>query len=295
MRCLAPAQSGIVIDLLDNFSVEELTQIEKDVRSVYTDSEHIVYSNVAGKQTTEHLPVNNHDVKRAMNTINSLPNGSHYDPFKLNLHNEIALMRKLYISTMPFENATIMRGSLQPLRVLYRHTTGVLLLWHKRDNTKLQVILYPEVDVSNLIESHYSAVFYWNSDNTAPRRLNPEPQQPIQHPPGLDPPNAPMQQPPDDPPDHPDQHMPQQPDPLDPDYGTSGHPPFDDPPHTPSHHPTFDTPLSPEFHSPPPGPDPPDDDMPFHSHSQNHNLKFLQYLFFLALDLAQDHHLPVVL
>ena len=83
VRCLAPAQSGIVIDLLDNFSVEELTSIEKDVRSVYTDSEHIVYSNVAGKQTTEHLPVNNHDVKRAMNTINSLPNGSHYDPFNL--------------------------------------------------------------------------------------------------------------------------------------------------------------------------------------------------------------------
>ena len=47
VRCLAPAQSGIVIDLLDNFSVEELTSIEKDVRSVYTDSEHIVYSNVA--------------------------------------------------------------------------------------------------------------------------------------------------------------------------------------------------------------------------------------------------------
>ena len=265
VRCLAPAQSGIVIDLLDNFSVEELTSIEKDVRSVYTDSEHVVYSNVAGKQTNEHLPVNNHDVKRAMNTINSLPNGSHYDPFKLNLHNEIALMRKLYISTMPFENAAIMLGSLQPLRVLYRHTTGVLLLWHKRDNTKLHLVLYPEVDVTNLIESHYSAVFYWNSDNTAPRRLNPEPQQQIQHPPGLDPPDAPMQQPPDDPTDHPDQHMPQQPDPLDPDYGTNGHPPFDDPPQTPPHHPTFDTPLSPEFHSPPPGPDPPDDEMPFHS------------------------------
>ena len=128
VRCLAPAQSGIVIDLLDSFSVEELVSIEKDVRSVSADSEHIVYSNTAGKQTKEHLPVNNHDVKRAMNTINSPPNGSHYDPFKLQLHNEIALMRKLYISTMPFENAAIMRGSLQPLRVLYRHTAGVLLL-----------------------------------------------------------------------------------------------------------------------------------------------------------------------
>ena len=54
---------------------------------------------------------------------------------------------------MPFENATIMRGSLQPLRVQYRHTTGVLLLWHKRDNTKTHLILYPEVDVTNLIEN----------------------------------------------------------------------------------------------------------------------------------------------
>ena len=63
--CLAPAQSGIVVDLLDNVSVEELTSIEKDARSVYTDTEHVVYSNTAGKQTNEHLPVNNHDVKRA--------------------------------------------------------------------------------------------------------------------------------------------------------------------------------------------------------------------------------------
>ena len=264
VRCLAPAQSGIVIDFLDNFCVEELISIEKDARSVYTDSEHVVYSNTAGKQKNEHLPVKNHDVKRAMNTINSLPNGSRYDPFMLNLHNEIALMRKLYISTMPFENATIMRGSLQPLRVQYRHTTGVLLLWHKRDNTRIHLISYPEVDITTLIEQHYSAVVYWNSDNTAPRYVHPDPTQQIQHPPGLDPPDAPMHQPPDEPTDAPDQHMPQPPDPLDPDYGTSGHPPFDDPPHTP-HHPTFDTPTPPEFYSPPPGPDPPDDDMPFHS------------------------------
>ena len=197
-----------------------------------------------------------------MNAISSPPIGSHYGPFKLHLHNEISLMRKLYISTMPFENATIMRGSLQPLRVQYRHTKGVLLLWRKRDNSKIHLILYPEVDAIYLIEQHYSAVFYWNSDNTAPRYVHPDPPQPTQHPPGLDPPDAPMQQPPDDAPDTPDQHMPQQPDP---DYGTSGHPPFDDPPQTPPHHPTFDTPMSPEFHSPPPGPDPPDDDMPFHS------------------------------
>ena len=196
-----------------------------------------------------------------MNIINSLPNGSQYDPFKLNLQNEVTLVRQLYISTTPFENATIMRGSLQPMRVQFRHTTGVLLLWRKRDNTKIHLILFPEVDITNNIQQHYSATFFWNSDNSAPRYTHPDPTQQIQHPPGLDPPDEAM---PHDNADTPDVNMPNQPDPHDPDYGTPGHPPFDDPPQSPPHHPTFDTPLSPEFHSPHP-PDPPDEDMRFHS------------------------------
>ena len=167
-----------------------MTSLEKDLRSVYTDSEHIVYSNTAGKQTTNQLPVKNHDVKRVLNIINSIPNGSHYDPFKLNLRNEIALVRKVYVSILPFENATIMRGSLQPLRVQCRHTAGVLLLWRKRDNTKIHLILYPEIDISNLIQQHYRAVIFWNNDNSAPRYVHSDPIEQIPHPPGLDPPDV---------------------------------------------------------------------------------------------------------
>ena len=265
VRNLMPAQSGLAIDLLNCFSADELISIEKDARSVYTDNEHIVRSNIAGKHAASQLPVNNRDVKRAMNITNSFPNGSYYDPLKLSLHYEIALMRKLYISTMRFENATITRGSLQPLRVQNRHTAGVLLLWHKRENTKIHLILYPEVDISNLIQQHDKLKCYafWDNDNSAPRYVHPDPIQHTTSTRGLDPPDVPMIPPPDEQP--PDERTPQQPDPLDPDYGTPGHPPLDDPPQSPPRHPTFDTPLSPECHSPPHSPDPPDEDMPFRS------------------------------
>ena len=61
---------------------------------------------------------------------------------------------------MAFENATILRGTFEQLKVRYRHTAGVLFLWRKKDTTKLYIQSHPFDDLSKLVESNWSCVFF---------------------------------------------------------------------------------------------------------------------------------------
>ena len=72
--------------------------------------------------------------------------------------------------TMAFENATILRGTFEQLKVRYRHTAGVLFLWRKKDTTKLYIQSHPFDDLSKLVESNWSCVFFWNSDGRVPSK-----------------------------------------------------------------------------------------------------------------------------
>ena len=73
----------------------------------------------------------------------------------------------MYLSTSMFDNAAIFRGSFPSLRVDYRHTNGVLLLWKKKDTSHVSLRLHPK-DMSQLIASHWSAILFWNNDGKIP-------------------------------------------------------------------------------------------------------------------------------
>ena len=87
-----------------------------------------------------------------------------------------------------FDNAVIFRGSFQPLRVEYRHTNGVLLLWKKKDTSHVFLRLHPR-DLSQMIASQ-SAILFWNNDGSIPSDNidnTPEQNTNVDPPPGLPP------------------------------------------------------------------------------------------------------------
>ena len=51
----------------------------------------------------------------------------------------------MYLSASMFDTAVIFRGSFQSLRVEYRHTHGVLLLWKKKDTSHVFLRVHPEI------------------------------------------------------------------------------------------------------------------------------------------------------
>ena len=88
-----------------------------------------------------------------------------------------------------FDNAVIFRGSFQSLRVEYRHTHGVLLLWKKKDTPHVFLRVHPR-DSSQLIASHWSAILFWNNDGSIPTDNTdntPEQNTNVDPPPGLPP------------------------------------------------------------------------------------------------------------
>ena len=254
-RALYPSQLSLTVDLLDCLDIDELRGVQKQLAD-FTAVEHPVFaSDVLHDQG---LPVRDYYTRRLLNRINALPNGNVYHPVQIEAHQEVSHVRQMYLSTMPFDNAVILRGSFQSLRVNYRHTNGVLLLWKKKDASKLFLRHHPK-DLLNLIASQWSAIFFYNNDGSVPSSqddnvtinndTNEDP------PPGL-PPQPDNDQ---DMNDNPEQHQfppsspqsPDQPMPDDPHTPTNGMPPDpddDDPFHTP-------------FQSPPRPNDDPDDDM----------------------------------
>ena len=55
----------------------------------------------------------------------------------------------MYLSTSLFDNAVLVRGSFQALRVTYRHTHGVRLLWKKKDTSFLR--LHPAINCKSMV------------------------------------------------------------------------------------------------------------------------------------------------
>ena len=197
-------------------------------------------------------------MRRLLNLINALATGNVYHPVQIDAQEKVSHARQMYLSTSPFDHAVILRGSFQALRVNYRHTNGVLLLWKKKDTPQLFLRHHPK-DLSNLIASQWSAIFFCNTVGSVPS--NPDDNTTIDNstnndpPPGL-PPQPDNDQdmndnpeqyntPPSSPPQPPDQPMPD-----DPHTPTNNRPPDNDgdPFHTP-------------FQSPPRPNDDPDEDM----------------------------------
>ena len=111
-------------------------------------------------------------VRRLMNRVNSLPKGHEYTPWSESLHiaHDVSHMRQIFAPTMAFEHATVLPGTSEPLKVRYRQTAGVLFLWRKKDTTKLYIQSHPFDDLSKLVESNCSCVFFWNSDGRVPSK-----------------------------------------------------------------------------------------------------------------------------
>lgn len=139
LKSLLSAQSNVVIDLLEQFSIEHLQDIEKEVYSTQADSEHVLLSASDAVKQSHTWPVRDYYTKRALNMINALPVGYEYNPFAVELHHDIAHLRQQYLSTMPFDKATIFRGTFQPLRV-HRQTNDMLILWNKKITNGIQMV-----------------------------------------------------------------------------------------------------------------------------------------------------------
>ena len=135
--------------------------------------------------------------------LNALPAGNVYHPVQIEAQQDVSHVRQMYLSTSMFDNSVIFRGSFQSLRVEYRHTHGVLLLWKKKDASHVFLRVHPR-DMSQLIASHWSAILFWNNDGSIPTDNTddiPEQNTNIDPPPGL-PPQQNNNQDDDHPPEH---------------------------------------------------------------------------------------------
>ena len=249
------AQTTLLVDLLDDLTFEETKSLSAHV-NFELPQEFVHYSSLASKSA---VPVKDHFVKRLMNQINALAAGYEYNPCHLGLGHEVVSLRDHFSPYMSFDNATILHGTFEPLRVRYRQTSGLLFLWRKKDVRQLHVLSHPNVDLSNLMPSQWSCILLWNSDGRIPVEHRTDEDvimlpadQPPDYPPGLPPDSGitssdfPMI--PDDQPDPPT-YFPHDP----PDNPMSGpHYPSDGPPQPPhvpmpgpSHHPPSDPPAPP--------------------------------------------------
>ena len=104
------------------------------------------------------LPVRDYYTRCLLNRINALPSGNVYHPVQIEAQQDVSHVRQMYLSTSLFDNAVIVRGSFQALRVTYRHTHGVRLLWKKKDTSHVFLRLHSR-DMSQLIASQWSRRF----------------------------------------------------------------------------------------------------------------------------------------
>ena len=253
-RALYPSQLSLAVDLLEDLNLDELRGVQNQLAAL-TASEHPVLATDLYEQG---LPVRDYYTKRLLNRINALPAGNVYHPVQIEAQQDVSHVRQMYLSTSMFDNAVIFRGSFQSLRVEYRHTHGVLLLWKKKDASHVFLRVHPR-DLSQLIASHWSAILFWNNDGSIPTDNTddiPEQNTNIDPPPGL-PPQQNNNQDDDHPPEHlntppSSPHLPDVPMPDEPHTPHPGFPPDDDQFHTPFHspsRPSDDVPDD-EMHSP---------------------------------------------
>ena len=154
-RALYPSQLSLAVDLLEDLNLDELRGVQNQLAAL-TASEHPVLATDLYEQG---LPVRDYYTKRLLNRINALPAGNVYHPVQIEAQQDVSHVRQMYLSTSMFDNAIIFRGSFQSLRVEYRHTHGVLLLWKKKDASHVFLRVHPR-DMSQLIASHWSAILF---------------------------------------------------------------------------------------------------------------------------------------
>ena len=184
-RALYPSQLSLAVDLLEDLNLDELQGVQNQLAAL-TASEHPVLATDLYEQS---LPVRDYYTKRLLNRINALPAGNVFHPVQIEAQQDVSHVRQMYLGTSMFDNAVIFRGSFQPLRVEYRHTHGVLLLWKKKDTSYVFLRLHPR-DLSQLIASHWSAILFWNNDGSIPSDNSdntPEQNTNVDPPPGLPP------------------------------------------------------------------------------------------------------------
>ena len=188
LSALHSFQTTLLSDLLEDCSTQELQDLAQETTALAA-REFVHFGSFAATTT---IPVKNFSLRRTMNVINSMAGSSEYHPFAVEMQSEIAQLREYFIPTLGFENAMIMRGTLKSLCVRFRQTSGVVLLWRKKDVSKMYILRNPSVDFSTLIPSQWSCVFYWNTDGSGPAAgphedMIHENSAPPIHPPGLDP------------------------------------------------------------------------------------------------------------
>ena len=121
-RALYPTQLSLAVDLLDNLDIDELRGVQKQLADL-TAVEHPVLTADLYEQG---LPVHDYYTRRLLNRINALPSGNVDHTFQIEAQQEVSHVKQMYLSTSLFDNAVILRGSFQALRVNYRNTNGVL-------------------------------------------------------------------------------------------------------------------------------------------------------------------------
>ena len=109
------AQTALLVDLLDDHSIDGLKKLSLQV-SAEVPQEFVHFSSLAAKSA---VPVKNFFVKRLMTKINALAAGYGYNPCHLGLGHEVVATRNHFSPYMSFDNATVLRGIFEPLRVRY--------------------------------------------------------------------------------------------------------------------------------------------------------------------------------
>ena len=266
-RVLCTSSSLLCADLFIDLSVQELKELSFTLSEsesfefpCFLETETFQIQSVRQTKaayTLDALPVQDYHTRRAINKINSLPHASELDPSSLPLATDLYYLRRKYVPTMTFQFAHISRGTFTWLREKIRTAIGVVILWKKRDPSRLWISESRTLNLDPLIASHWSAVFFWNTDGTSPpaqplRSLEESPSNPDapRPPDGPEPSSVPV--PDEDMPDD-DAVMPDPPDQPSRPAEDSGPSPPDDPMDPPApDHPGFpDSSVSP---SPPDGP-----------------------------------------
>ena len=86
----------------------------------------------------------------------------------IGIGHEAVSLRNHFSPYMSFDNATILCGTFEPLRVCYRQTSGLLFLRRRKDVGQLYALSHPNVNLSNLMPSQWSFILLWNSDGRIP-------------------------------------------------------------------------------------------------------------------------------
>ena len=176
-RALCTSTSLLCADFFTDLSEQELKglalALSESVVSEFpcfleTDSSLLQTRPKRDAYLSDSLPVQDYHTRRALNKINSFPHATELDPSTLVLATDLYYLRRKYIPHMTFQKAFVCRGTFAWLREKIRTCPGVVILWKKRDPTRLWICDASTLSFDPLIAAHWSAIFFWNSDGSTP-------------------------------------------------------------------------------------------------------------------------------